>query len=111
MAVKSPHWPFGKQTSRPLQRFWSEQSRSVPTQFPALQVSFSVHGLPSLHVPLCRGGCTQPDWGSQLSVVQSLPSSQSSESWVHAWPTHCSLIVQALKSAQSALVVQHPETG
>ena len=50
----------------------------VPVQMPTTQVSPVVHSRPSSHAPPLIGICRQPKAGLQESVVQGLPSSQSS---------------------------------
>src|SRR6185503_14653382 len=57
----------------------------VPTQFPATQVSFSVHAEESSHVP--EWGCwRQPVAGTQLSSVHSLLSLQFGGGVASHWP-------------------------
>src|SRR2546428_521433 len=70
-------------------RMTSMQFGSVPgVQTPACIVSVPLHAFPSLHdVPFATAGCWQPATGSQLSVVQGLPSLQlSGVPAVHAPP-------------------------
>jgi hypothetical protein len=67
----------GSQPSGPLQASPSSQGSGVPTQTPAEQVSPKVHRLASSH-GLVFGVNTQPNTGSQVSLVHELPSSQTS---------------------------------
>jgi len=64
-----------------VQRFESLQVRGVPlVQTPAWQVSPPLQTSPSAHeVPFRTGVAWQPLTGSQLSVVQTLPSLQVSD--------------------------------
>ena len=55
----------------------SQASAAPPVQTPALQVSFVVHALPSLHGPLMLE-CTQPPEELHVSAVHGFPSSQLS---------------------------------
>ncbi len=60
-----------------VHRLLSSQFSAVPgTQLPPEQASPSVHALLSVHEPAC-GVATQPEFGSQLSVVHGLPSLQT----------------------------------
>ncbi len=72
-----------------------------PPHLPPLQVSPSVHGLPSSQLPLLTVK-TQPFFASQLSEVQTLPSSQSlnAPGW-HTPPAQLSPSVHTLLSLQS----------
>ena len=96
-----------------MQAFASLQLSGVPgVQSPSTQVSTPLQTLPSEHVEPSRSGVwTQPLAGLHESAVQTLPSSQSSGSLVQEPFTQRSLMVQALVSAQSALVVQQPAIG
>jgi len=71
-----------------------------------------LHTLTSLHdCPFGTGVKLQPDVGLQESLVQGLPSSQGRGSLRQALPTHRSFTVQALASAQFALVAQQAGKG
>src|SRR5262249_40518477 len=80
----------------------SSQLTALPPHWPAVHTSAVVQALASLHgVPSVTAVCAQPVAGSQLSVVQALPSSQ-----LTALPTHWSArqtspVVQALWSLQA----------
>jgi hypothetical protein len=54
----------------------SSHDLALPTQLPSRHFSFSVQGLPSAHEVPLASVFLQPFPGSQLSVVQALPSSQ-----------------------------------
>jgi len=86
-----------------VQMFTSSQSSAGPgTQSPPAQASSSVHGSPSEQGPAwsCH---TQPDAGSQRSLVQGLPSSQSRDpAPTHAPPAQVSVTVHAFWSSQDA---------
>src|SRR5262249_46311051 len=86
---------------------WSAavQTTGAPVQLPAWQLSPCVHALPSSQVvPSTTAACWQPAAGSQLSVVQALPSSQFGgvPAWQPAAPAQTSAPLQALPSSQSA---------
>src|SRR6185369_9749960 len=71
-----------------------------PAHAPAAQVSPTVQALPSSHGALLSV-CVHPVAGSQLSVVHTLPSSQSGAGPPTHWPpAHVSLVVQSLPSLQ-----------
>jgi len=62
----------------PTSWHWSSevQTTALPTQMPAWHASVSVQALPSLQAMVLLG-FRQPSAGSQLSVVQTLPSLQA----------------------------------
>ncbi len=93
----------GSQLSR-VQGLPSLQTFSDPAlQTPPAQTSCSVHGLPSSHGAVLATDL-QPSTGSQLSVVQSLPSLQSvALPPAQLPPAHASSLVQGLPSLQGAL--------
>src|SRR5262245_58222408 len=62
----------------------SSQFLGLPPQFPPLQVSFTVHMLPSLQRPVALLRVHAPVAGSQASSVQALPSSQSTGAAPHS---------------------------
>ena len=75
-----------------------------PTQVPAEQVSAWVHGMPSSH-EIVLFPLTQPRTGSQESVVQMLPSSQSGAGPpTHTPASHVSSVVQALPSSHGSVL-------
>src|SRR5262249_36661352 len=83
---------------------WSRAVQTAglaPVPVHGWQVSLSVQALPSLQVvPSVTLLCLQPAAGSQLSVVQALPSSQlSAGPPTHTPAEHWSLLVQALPSS------------
>jgi len=84
-----------------------------PTQAPMLQVSLVVHALPSSQGAVL-GVATHPVAASQVSVVQTSPSSQlGGGPPTHTPPTQMSFVVQALPSSQAeelGLLVQ-PTAG
>jgi hypothetical protein len=90
----------------------SSQSRSGPVwQRASTQLSFTVHGFPSLHEPE-RCSCVHPPSGRQPSRVHSFPSSQARlPSPEHAPSEHWSLIVQLLLSLHDSLLweLMHPK--
>jgi hypothetical protein len=93
-----------KVTSQPVlvHGLASLQSRAVPVVQTALwQVSVPLQTLPSLHeVPFRTGALAQPVAGAQLSVVQMLPSLQSSGATaVHMPPWQVSLPLHRSVSA------------
>ncbi len=85
-----------------VQGLLSLQLLSIPWQFPALQPSGPVQGLPSSQgepSPMAAW----PHWpltGSQVSLVQTLPSLQDFSPPMQAPPPHMSHSVQALPSSQ-----------
>jgi hypothetical protein len=70
-------------------------------QFPLLQASPTVQSLPVLHEPEAGVRTQPPAAGSQLSVVQTLPSLQLAAGWPHC-PVAGSQVswVQGLASSQ-----------
>ncbi len=91
----------------------SHDGGAPPWQLPPLHVSFVVHRLPSL-----QGRAlwlyVQPVAGLQLSVVQTLPSSQSGGlEPTHCPPAHWSCVVHRLPSLHIAVlfVWVHPVAG
>jgi hypothetical protein len=84
-----------------------------PTQLPPEQVSFVVQALPSSHDAVLLVW-TQPVAGSQVSSVQTFPSSQfGAAPPAQLPPEHVSFVVQALPSSQGAelSVWTHPVAG
>ena len=80
---------------------------SRPKQLPLAQPSFSVHALPS-EQPMVLFANLQPLAGSQLSVVQAFPSSQANAGPpTHAPPLQASLVVQALLSTQTEVLLTY----
>ncbi len=75
-------------------------SAPVAPQTPPLQTSPVVQTLPSVHGKILAI-CTQPVLGSQLSFVQTLPSSQLMETLRQLPPLHLSPLVHALPSSQT----------
>src|SRR6266852_5356807 len=91
----------------------SQLGAGPPMQVPPLQVSLVVQALPSLQ-GLVLLVCTQPVAGSQLSSVQTLPSSQlGAGPPTQVPPLHASLVVQAFPSLQGLvlLVCTQPVAG
>jgi hypothetical protein len=88
-----------------VQRFPSLQlGAAPPAQLPPEQVSFVVHALPSSQDAVLSV-CTQPVAGSQVSSVQTLPSSQfGAAPPTQLPPAHVSLVVQAFPSSQDAVL-------
>jgi hypothetical protein len=85
------------QTSMSLQ-----SGGELPTQVPAEQVSLVVQALLSLQLAVLFA-CLQPVPSSQLSSVQTLPSSHTGGSPPSQAPaTQLSLFVQALLSVQAS---------
>jgi hypothetical protein len=91
----------------------SQFGGAPPTQTPKLQTSFVVQALPSLQEALLLVN-TQPCAGTQVSVVQTLPSLHTGA----APPTHApaeqvSFVVQALPSSQAAVLFTfaQPDVG
>ena len=82
----------------------SQTSGAPPAQAPPAQVSLVVHALPSLH-GLALFTLRQPKSGSQLSSVQTFPSTQlGAGPPTHTPPEQASLDVQALPSLHGALL-------
>src|SRR6266849_3669131 len=84
-----------------------------PTHAPAAQVSLVVQAFPSLQGPVLLV-CTQPVAGTQLSSVQTLPSSQlGAGPPTQVPPLHASLVVQAFPSLHGLvlLVCTQPVSG
>src|SRR6266849_184134 len=84
-----------------------------PTHAPAAQVSLVVQAFPSLQGPVLLV-CTQPVAGTQLSSVQTLPSSQlGAGPPTQVPPLQVSLVVQAFPSLQGLvlLVCTQPVAG
>lgn len=103
--------PLGMEQVPPLQKLipqallYAEQSIAVPTQVPPLQTSLMVHALPSVQLELLLL-CWQPLVVLQLSVVQTLVSSQLMElPGTHVPLLHKSLTVQAFPSLQLAVLL------
>jgi len=71
-----------------VQEFPSSHERGVPPQVPALQVSFSVQALLSLHDAVFNEYEQSAVVGSQTSVVHGSPSSQ-----ILTWPEQQGLLV------------------
>jgi hypothetical protein len=89
------------------------QLTGVPPHVPPAHTSAVVHRLPSLQA-LVLFACAHPLAGTQLSVVQTLPSSQlGAAPPTHAPPAHVSLVVHALPSLQGSVlfVNTHPPVG
>src|SRR2546426_941564 len=83
----------------------SSQLSAVPAEHaPAWHVSAPLHTLPSLHeVPFATGECWQPCTGSQVSVVQGLPSLQlGSVPGVQTPAWHVSVPLHAFPSLHEA---------
>ena len=68
-----------------------------PTQVPDWQVSVWVHALPSLQAAVLLVK-TQPEAGLHVSVVQTLPSSQTTAVPPHMPPLQASRVVHTLPS-------------
>jgi hypothetical protein len=101
-----------------VQTLLSLQLSGVPAvHTPLWQVSLPLHTFPSKHdVPFRAGVLAQPFTGSQLSVVQTLPSLQlRAVPAVHAPLWQVSLPLQTLPSLHevpfSTGVFVHPKTG
>src|SRR6266849_3536473 len=76
-----------------------------PTHAPAAQVSLVVQAFPSLHGAVLLV-CTQPVAGTQLSSVQTLPSSQlGAGPPTQVPPLHASLVVQAFPSLHGLVLL------
>src|SRR6266849_2108169 len=76
-----------------------------PTHAPAAQVSLVVQAFPSLQGPVLLV-CTQPVAGTQLSSVQTLPSSQlGAGPPTQVPPLHASLVVQAFPSLHGLVLL------
>ena len=110
------HLPVAFWQTSTVQSLPSPQTVGVPAQVPLWQVSPVVHALSSLHaLPLVAGLVTHlPAILSQLSMVQALPSSQTTFLPVlHAPPLQTSPKVHALPSLQvvpsAGVLVQWPE--
>ena len=85
--------------------FLSSQPTALPWQAPAVQVSPSVHGEPSLQLALVGVATQAPDFLSQLSAVQPLASSHDfAAPTVHRPPLQLSAMVQASPSASHEAV-------
>ena len=84
-----------------VQTLWSSQSSAVPElQVPPPQTSWPLQTVASSHA-LVLLECAQPEAGLQLSVVQTLWSSQfKGVGPTHVPPEHASLVVHALPSLQ-----------
>ena len=83
----------------------SQSGAAPPTHDPPEQVSFVVQALPSSHDAVLLL-FTQPEPESQVSVVQTLPSSQSGAAPpMHDPPEQTSFVVQALPSSQEAVLL------
>ncbi len=79
------------------QGFASSQLAAVPaTQLPPAHASLTVQALPSLHAPLLAVARHAPVLALQLSVVQTLPSSQ-----ITSLPAHLPVEVQASPAVQA----------
>ena len=89
-----------------VQRILSSQmGAGPPTHAPAEQASAVVQALLSVQ-PSELLTYLQPDAGSQLSVVQTLPSSQfGAAPPTHLPPPHKSLVVQAFPSEQTTVLL------
>jgi hypothetical protein len=82
----------------------SQTSGAPPAQAPPAQVSLVVHASPSLH-GLALFTLRQPKSGSQLSSVQTFPSTQlGAGPPTHTPPEQASLDVQALPSLHGVLL-------
>src|SRR5205807_2570107 len=83
----------------------SQLGAGPPTHVPLAQVSLVVHAFPSLH-GLVLLVCTQPVWVLQLSVVQTLPSSQLGAALPAALPfSQVSLVVHAFPSSHALVLL------
>src|SRR5438876_1181443 len=93
---------LGSHVSRPLQKTSSSQTTGCPVQLPLLQVSSVVHLLLSSQGAVLGLLTHSPVPGSQLSSVQTLPSSQfggGPPTQLPFW--QASSVVQALPSLQA----------
>jgi len=108
------------------------QLTAVPVHVPPAHTSPVVHRFPSLHEPVLltcwhdpaehessvqtlpssqlTAACWHPSSGSQLSVVQASPSSQSIGACVHCPLEHVSIVHGSLSAQLSALPRQTPLT-
>ena len=105
--------PLARSQLSMVQVFPSSQVLGPPVpQTPPLQVSFSVQPSPSSQGVLSNGVCTQPAEATQLSVVQTLLSSQSLATCeqVPEALSHLST-VHALLSSQSVAPLQPASTS
>ncbi len=90
--------------------FWSLQFIGGPAaQVPSLQVSPIEQTLPSLHSKPSAGGNTQPDAGSQASVVQASPSLHPMMVSSSIWPSQLSSL--PLQSSLEAMAAAHSGKG
>ena len=89
-----------------MQPLESLQTREAPaSQVPAAQVSEVVQALPSSQATVLLAK-TQPEAGSQESVVQVLASLQERAAPALQVPAlHLSLVVQALPSSQATVLL------
>ena len=98
------HPSLGSQPSLVHGLLSSQLGGTPPLHTPPVQASLVVHALPSWHAAVVLAN-TQPSLASQLSAVQTLPSSQVSVGPdLQAPPLQASLVVHALPSLQLAVV-------
>jgi hypothetical protein len=79
---------------------------NVPAHLPAAHTSFEVHLFPSLQ-PTVLFVYLHPEFGSQVSVVQTFLSSHTTGVPLHAPPEHTSPVVQAVPSLHAAVLFSY----
>ena len=96
-------WPSRHVSS--VHRLSSAHCATTPRHLPLLHWSSALHFCPSSHAKPLASVCVQPVAKSHASLVQMLPSSQSTLDVPLHWPSlHASLAVQAFPSSHAAVL-------